>query len=545
MPYWNSAFLRPIVARDSEFLGLINESVGAALIAASYRRRLQDALKQTQQLNSELQVQQEELRQANEELEEQSQALEESQARLEEQQVELEQANTILEEQHDALRSRNETLQQTQRILKEHTQQLESASRYKTEFLANMSHELRTPLNSSLILSKLLADNVDGNLTAEQVRFAESIYAAGNDLLALINDVLDISKVEAGKLDVVADQTSLPGMLELLAQHFRTTAQHKNLDFELAIDSDAPSTLYTDRHRLEQILRNLISNAVKFTACGRVLLRASASEQPGLVTFTVSDTGIGIEPQQIEQIFEPFYQADSTSNRKFGGTGLGLSISRQLAELLGGSIAVSSEPNAGSVFTLTIPVSFHPAERGASLSAPPTLSATASSALARPPRPAAPPFSDDRNTLVPGKKTILIIEDEATFARILYDLAREMDYQCLIATCAEDGFELAHRYTTHAILLDMKLPDQSGMSLLAQLKDEPSTRHIPVHVISVEDRSEAALHMGAIGYLLKPASRAIARCIVGNRDAHRAQNEIRVSGGTCGSGAGNRTADCR
>jgi CheY-like chemotaxis protein len=241
---------------------------------------------------------------------------------------------------------------------------------------------------------------------------------------------------------------------------------------------------------------------------GGVHLRVAAGERPGFVTFTVSDTGIGIDAQQIGQIFEPFYQVDSTSNRKFGGTGLGLSISRQLAELLGGSVAVSSEPNAGSHFTLSIPANFHAAAPEIENSVPPILADVVFKPTpVDPGQPVTLSFSDDRNTLLPDKKTILIIEDEPTFAGILYDLAREMNYQCLVATYAEEGFELARRYSTHAILLDMKLPDQSGMGLLAQLKDEPSTRHIPVHIISVEDRSEAALQMGAIGYLLKPASR--------------------------------------
>ncbi|MDB6060789.1 MAG: multi-sensor hybrid histidine kinase [Verrucomicrobiaceae bacterium] len=510
-------FLRAISPRDIEFLNLVSENIGAAVVAATYRRRLHETLIDMQQLNDELQAQQEELRIANEELEEQSQSLEESQARLEAQQTELEQTNVVLEEQHEDLRNNNETLQQTQQLLEDHASQLEKASRYKSEFLANMSHELRTPLNSSLILSKLLADNSAGNLTPEQVKFAESIYAAGNDLLVLINDVLDISKVEAGKLEVKPDQIALPRILEALTQNFRTLAQQKHLEFELIVDADAPTTLYADRHRLEQILRNLLSNAIKFTERGSVLLRVSAPA-PERVSFAVIDTGIGVNANQIGHIFEPFYQADSATNRKYGGTGLGLSISRQLASLLDGHLTVTSEVDAGSIFTLDIPVSYQRSE-----------TAAPAEAIVEPSRPAViarkatATFDDDRNRLVADKKIILIVEDDPAFAQILYDLAHELNYQCLVAASAEDGIELTQQHTPHAVLLDMKLPDQSGMSVLARFKDEPRIRHVPVHIISVEDRTEAALHMGAVGYLVKPVSRDQLRDIFVSIEAKIAQ----------------------
>jgi signal transduction histidine kinase/CheY-like chemotaxis protein/CHASE3 domain sensor protein len=498
-------FVRPIQPRDTEFLELISENIGAAIVAAGYRRRLHETLMDMQRLNDELQAQQEELRIANEELEEQSQRLEESQIRMEAQQTELEQTNVVLEEQHEELRDKNASLQRTQQLLEEHAQRLEKAGRYKSEFLANMSHELRTPLNSSLILSKLLADNESGNLSAEQVKFAESIYTAGNDLLALINDVLDISKVEAGKLEVAPDQMALTRLLDGLVQQFRGLAQQKNLAFELVVDTEAPQRLYVDRHRLEQILRNLLSNAIKFTPRGSILLRVSAPS-PERVAFAAIDTGVGVDAEQITHIFEPFYQADGTTNRKYGGTGLGLSISRQLAGLLGGHIDVSSEPGVGSIFTLDIPVNYvePPRPHADDLVAAPGAESI--------PLPVAAPqfaaaFSDDRNAVNSEQKVILVIEDEPAFAQILYDLARELNYRCLVAMAAAEGLELAQQYEPHAILLDMKLPDQSGLSVLARLKEESRTRHIPVHIISVEDRSQTALQMGAIGYLVKPVSR--------------------------------------
>jgi len=308
-----------------------------------------------------LQVQQEELKTANEELEEQSRILKESQAHLETQQVELEQTNEqlaeqakTLAEQRDAMDQKNNELNQAQVQLEERAEELQRSSKYKSEFLANMSHELRTPLNSSLILAKLLAENPQENLSAEQVKFAESIYSAGNDLLNLINDILDISKVEAGKLEVVPENTSVARLADGLRGMFEPLAADKQLAFSVQLQPDAPSTLFTDRQRLEQVIKNLLSNAVKFTENGAVSLTISG-QPDDRIAFIVRDSGIGIAADQQESIFEAFRQADGTTNRKDGGTGLGLSISRDLATLLGGSISVSSTPGQGSVFTLVLP----------------------------------------------------------------------------------------------------------------------------------------------------------------------------------------------
>lgn len=341
-------------ARSEQLFDLVADDIGTSLAAARYREQLQDVLAETQQLNEELQVQQEELRTANEELEEQSRALRASQAMLENQQAELEQTNSQLSERTEALDQRNTALRRVQRDLEDRADELQRASRYKSEFLANMSHELRTPLNSALILAKLLGDNPQGNLSLEQVKFAESIYASGNDLLVLINDILDIAKVEAGKLELVPEEVPLDKLAQSLESTFRPLATDKNLEFRLELRPDAPALLVTDRQRVEQILKNLLSNAIKFTERGEVALTVSATADGG-AAFAVHDSGIGIDPQQHELIFEAFRQADGTTSRRYGGTGLGLSISRDLTQLLGGSLTVKSEAGQGSTFTLQLP----------------------------------------------------------------------------------------------------------------------------------------------------------------------------------------------
>ena len=509
------AFLRPVEQRDREFLGFIAQSVGAAMAAVLYRQRLQDALEESQTLNEELQVQQEELRTANEELEEQSRALEESQSALENQQAELRTTNDQLAEQALNLDMKNSALQSAQEQLHQRAVELESASRYKSEFLANMSHELRTPLNSSLILAKLLADNTSGNLSDEQVRFAQTIYSAGNDLLQLINDILDISKVEAGKLELVPEDVPVRRVVEGLARTFEPLARQKQLEFKINVDPGVPASLHTDRQRMEQILKNLLSNAVKFTEVGSVSLSVSTTPE-GDIAFRVQDTGIGIAQDQQDKIFDAFHQADGTTSRRFGGTGLGLSITRDLTRLLGGSVAVSSAPNEGSVFTLVLPrgIPAMPAPAEAPAAVPVQLPhytpAPAPAAPVAAPAASAEPvnsFPDDRDKSADGRRTVLVVEDEAPFARILYDLARELDYRCLVAMSADEGLALAVSQRPDAVLLDVRLPDRSGLTVLQQLKDNPSTRHIPVHVISSIESGGEALHLGAIGYALKPTSR--------------------------------------
>ncbi|MBC7603011.1 MAG: response regulator, partial [Ramlibacter sp.] len=525
-------FMRALEDRDGELLEFARASVGASVEAARYRQRLQDSLEETQQLNEELQVQQEELRTSNEELEEQSRALKESQAHLESQQAELEQINVQLSDQRDALDDKNEALGQAQREVEARASELERASQYKSEFLANMSHELRTPLNSTLILARLLADNGKGNLDAEQVKFSESIYSAGNDLLNLINDILDIAKVEAGKMDVRAETTSVNAMAEALKRTFEPLAANKKLSFELIVGQQVPATLYTDRQRVEQILKNLLSNAVKFTDKGNVTLEVQphgASE----VAFRVTDSGIGVDAGQQKLIFEAFRQADGTTSRKYGGTGLGLSISRDLARLLGGKIDVSSKPGVGSTFTLTLPMQYEEAEQPAPQ--PPHVDPASLPSLASPaapprrPRERAAPIPDDRDIApVLGQRRVLVVEDEPQFAQILRDLAHELGYGCIVAQQADGVLELAERLRPDAMLLDMRLPDGSGLSVLQRLKDNATTRHIPVHVISVQDLSETALQMGAIGYARKPTTRDELRAVFSRLEAKLSQKVKRV-----------------
>ncbi|MGH8384230.1 MAG: response regulator [Pseudomonas sp.] len=510
-------FLRALTDRDIELLELIGGNIGTAIEAARYRQRLQEVLAETQQLNEELQVQQEELKTANEELEEQSRILKESQAHLETQQVELEQTNEqlaeqteVLAEQRDAMDLKNTELNQAQIQLEERAEELQRSSKYKSEFLANMSHELRTPLNSSLILAKLLAQNPQENLSAEQVKYAESIYSAGNDLLNLINDILDISKVEAGKLEIRPENTSVARLVDGLRGMFEPLALDKQLDFHVELQDTAPTMMFTDRQRLEQVIKNLLSNAVKFTEKGRVSLSVAPAPNDG-IAFIVSDSGIGIAAEHQDSIFEAFRQADGTTNRRYGGTGLGLSISRDLAALLGGSISVSSTPGQGSMFTLALPRQYvEPGEesvepmRAAPVAiAPQFAAATVAPLMAED----LPRFNDDRHKAPFTTRCILVVEDEVNFANILFDLAHELGYHCLVAHGADEGYDLARQFIPDAILLDMRLPDHSGLTVLQRLKEHAETRHIPVHVISVEDRVEAAMHMGAIGYAVKPTTR--------------------------------------
>lgn len=508
-------FTHPVSARAKEWLNLIGANIGTSLEAALYRQRLQNVLEETQQLNEELEVQQEELRTANEELGEQSRVLEQSQAHLEEQKAALEQSNEQLAVQALSLDQKNMAIVQAHAQLEARAEELQRASRYKSEFLANMSHELRTPLNSSLILSKLLSDNSSGNLTPEQVTFAQTIYSAGNDLLTLINDILDISKVEAGKLELTPDAVPFDELLSSMKMLFGAQAQQKKLVFDVKLAPDTPPSFVSDRQRLEQILKNLLSNAIKFTDAGTVSLHVSA-DAAGQMRFQVQDSGIGIADDQQHKIFDAFHQADGTTSRRYGGTGLGLSISRDLAALLGGGIELASTPGQGSTFTLVLPAVMP--ERAVETASVPaaTPQAPAKVAAAAPKAPPAakpvplPTFQDDRDSVPPaktGQRSVLVIEDEPSFAGILFDLAHEMQYRCLVAHGADEGLRLAEEFLPDAILLDMGLPDRPGLLVLQQLKENPLTRHIPVHIVSGNDQIQEAMQLGAIGYATKPRTR--------------------------------------
>ena len=520
-------FFHPVTPADRELVDRVSESLAVAVRASRDRTRLEDLLQETQRQSEELQAQQEELRVNNEELEEQSRVLKESQAQLEAQQAELEQTNAQLSEQTTQLENQRDELEHSQAALNERAAELERANQYKSEFLANMSHELRTPLNSALILAKLLADNKGGNLTTEQVKFAQTISSAGNDLLTLINDILDLSKIEAGQVEIVTESVSVARTVDSLASTLRPIAEEKGLAFITEVQPGTPERLETDAQRLGQIIKNLLSNALKFTDRGQVSLTVRGDAE-GHVVFAVQDTGIGIAPQQQGIIFEAFRQADGSTHRKYGGTGLGLSISRDLARLLGGDITVQSTPGQGSVFTLTLPAKggtsqplpqalpFAPrtvepaAEPQGTRSAPsgiiqaPLVTAPTPTA---PPRPSAGLVEDDRDVLQPDTRHILVIEDDLRFAAILRDLVHEMHFQCVVTNSAGEGLHAAQTLRPSAILLDINLPDHSGLGVLDQLKRNPLTRHIPVHVCSVADYAQEALELGAIGYALKPVKR--------------------------------------
>ncbi len=499
----------PDWARD--YVARVTEPLAVAVRTAGDRTRLETLLEETQRQAEELQTQQEELRVTNEELEEQGNALKESAARLEEQRAELEQTNAHLEEQADALATQKQALADNQVTLRQRATALEEANRYKSEFLANMSHELRTPLNSTLILSKLLAENRGGNLTPEQTKFAQTIYSAGNDLLTLINDVLDLSKIEARKVELDVQPVNVRQLVESLRATLEPLAAQKGLELRIAVAPTVPVTIASDAQRVAQVLRNLLSNAIKFTDHGHVALdvaRAGASS----LRFAVRDTGIGIPADQQQVIFEAFRQADGSTHRKYGGTGLGLSISRDLATLLGGDVAVTSAPGVGSTFTLTLPVALDPlaAPRAGVPATQRTAAPQAAAATAtheRAPREDNGWIADDRHALAPASRRLLVVEDDRRYAEVLRDLGRELGYQVIAAQTAGDGLDAARRHAPTAALLDINLPDQSGLALLDRFKRDPQLRAIPIHITSVLDYSRDALERGAIGYDVKPVTR--------------------------------------
>ncbi|WEK03229.1 MAG: response regulator [Candidatus Devosia phytovorans] len=501
-------FLRPIDEPVMALLERASEAIAIAVRSATYRGELQNLLEETQRQSEELQTQSEELRVSNEELEEQSRALKESQVRLEQQQVELEQTNAQLEEQAQQLETQRDDLEKVNASVELKARELEQASQYKSDFLANMSHELRTPLNSSLILAKLLADNQEDNLTDEQVKYAKTIQSSGNDLLNLINDILDLSKIEAGHVEIRPEAVSVERLANSLRQTFDPLAADKKLDFAVEISLDGPPSVDTDPQRLEQVLKNLLSNAIKFTEAGEVRLVISPGSDR-MLNFAVSDTGIGIAKDQQQSIFEAFHQADGTISRKYGGTGLGLSISRQLVRLLGGTFELRSEPGKGSVFTVNLPMEYDavrvaPRDLGLPVAATSNLPAAPVAPAATRPMVRVP---DDRDSLTGDKRILLVIEDDSTFASIVRDLSREMGFQSIVAGTAEEALGLAKTIMPSAIVLDVGLPDQSGLAVLDRLKDDVQTRHIPIHVVSAGDHTESAHSLGAIGFANKPITR--------------------------------------
>jgi len=494
------------------FLDLLTESIGIVLNTIAATMRTEELLKQSQALAEKLQSQQLQLQQTNAELQEKAQ---------------------LLAEQKTEVETKNREVEQAKQQLEEKAEQLALTSKYKSEFLANMSHELRTPLNNLLILAKMLAENSEKNLLSKQVKFAETIHSSGTDLLALINDILDLSKIESGKMDVELGPVQLMQLQDYCSRTFRHVAEGKGLDFTIELDPTLGDTIHTDTKRLQQVLKNLLSNALKFTEHGTVRLKISRpaagwrtshpvlSRVKSVVAFSVTDTGIGIPQEKQRIIFEAFQQADGTTSRKYGGTGLGLSISRELARLLGGEIRLESAPGVGSTFTLYLPqvyvstmqakVAELPRIQPSSDTLVP-VSTVEESAVASlsPPRIGVTEIlaedlvvEDDRSNIKPGDPVLLIIEDDVTFARILVDMARSNHLKAVVALRGATALSLAREFKPGAVTLDIALPDMVGWTILDRLKHDPATRHIPVHVISGDDNRRRGLALGAMTYLQK------------------------------------------
>jgi hypothetical protein len=522
------------------FLDQLTESIGIVLNTIEANTRTEQLLQQSQALASELQSQQDELKKKNEQLERQAESLRESEELLKSQQEELQQTNeelqekaTLLEKQKAEVEAKNREVEEARWAMEEKAEQLALTSKYKSEFLANMSHELRTPLNSMLILSRQLAENGEANLSPKQVQFAETIYSSGADLLSLINDILDLSKIESGMMNIEVGAISFAEVTDNLERSFRQIAQDKSLEFHIERALSLPPSMRTDEKRLQQILKNLLSNAFKFTEQGVVTLRVEPVQgqmrfsqevlhrAETVIAFSVIDTGIGIAPDKQRIIFEAFQQADGTTSRKYGGTGLGLSISREIARLLGGEIRVTSTPGEGSTFTLYLPLNYipTPVPGDALTGGRPMLEARATGAAGETGwtselSPDAQfsalhvkDIDDDRNEIFDGERVVLIVEDDLNFARILLDLAREKSFKGIVATSGDAALALARRYRPDAITLDLKLPDRDGWTVLDRLKHDPQTSHIPVHIISGEEQRQRSLQLGAITHLQKPVSR--------------------------------------
>jgi HAMP domain-containing protein/CheY-like chemotaxis protein/signal transduction histidine kinase len=492
------ASVTEFTALQRMFLEQLTDSIGIVLNSIEATMQTEGLLKQSQQLAGELQTQQRELQQTNEQLEQKAQ-------QLAERNVEVER--------------KNQEIEQARRELEEKAAELALTSKYKSEFLANMSHELRTPLNSILILGQQLADNPDGNLSLKQTEFARTIHGAGTDLLNLISDILDLSKIESGTVTVEAEEIFFSNLLDAVGRPFRHEADTRQLSFKVDLDPALGRSLITDSKRLQQVLKNLLSNAFKFTDRGGVQLKVSSapvgwtsshpilSQAQSVVAFEVADTGIGIPAEKQKIIFEAFQQADASTSRKYGGTGLGLAISRELSNLLGGEIHLRSVPGVGSTFTLYLPITYagpSTAVRPAKTSSAPQLQPPALQ-ITLPERPVEQ-IPDDRHEIQPGDSILLIVEDDPHYCRVLVDLARDRGFKVLVAMRGADALELAKQYQPSAVSLDVFLPDMLGWSVLSQLKQNPLTRHIPVQIITLDEDRHHGLARGAFSFVTKPTT---------------------------------------
>ncbi|MBV9018226.1 MAG: response regulator, partial [Alphaproteobacteria bacterium] len=480
------------------FLEQLTAGIGIVLNSIEATMQTEGLLKQSQQLAAELQTQQRELQQTNEQLEQKAQ-------QLAERNVEVE--------------AKNQEIEQARRALEEKATELALTSKYKSEFLANMSHELRTPLNSILILGQQLGDNPDGNLTPKQVEFARTIHSAGTDLLNLISDILDLSKIESGTVSVDVEDIFFNNLIDMVARPFRHEAEGRKLSFDVQLDPKLDRSINTDSKRLQQVLKNLLSNAFKFTEHGGIKLsvfqtasgwapeNTVLNNASSVVAFEVSDTGIGIPPEKQRIIFEAFQQADASTNRKYGGTGLGLAISRELANLLGGEIQLRSTPSIGSTFTLYLPLRYAGTGAG-NRPVPPVGDAPINPAILAPTRLAEPveAVPDDRQSIAPGDAVLLIVEDDPHYARIIADLAHDQGLKVLVAMRGSEALALAREYQPTAVSLDVFLPDMLGWTVLSQLKQDPGTRHIPVQVVTLDEDRQHGLARGAFSFVNKPST---------------------------------------
>jgi len=528
------ASFEPFGEVHQTFLDQLTETIGVVVNTIIATMRTEELLQQsqglTQELQSqseELQAQQDELKRTNVELEQQAQSLKASEELLQTQQEELQQTNEELEErsqllaeQNSRIEAKNREVESARVALEEQAEQLALSSKYKSEFLANMSHELRTPLNSLLILAKLLSENPEANLTEKQTEFANTIYSAGSDLLDLINDILDLSKVEAGKMDLNPREVKLADLRDFVERSFRLVAEDKGLDLGVEIEgANVPPTIYTDEQRLQQVLKNLLSNAVKFTDSGSVKLHvelaakgiqfhsSSLRNADAVLGFSVQDTGIGIAADKLKLIFEAFQQADGTTSRKYGGTGLGLSISREIARLLGGEIHVTSRTGEGSAFTLYLPVAYEATTEALIIDEPDAPPVDLEQPELDPSLLLPSEVADDRDEIDEGDRVVLIVEDDPDFARTVLGIARERGFKGLVGLRGDSGLALAREFKPDAVILDMTLPGMDGWTVLDHLKHNPETRHIPVHIVSGGDGRQNALRAGAMAFLEKPVSK--------------------------------------
>jgi CheY-like chemotaxis protein/signal transduction histidine kinase/HAMP domain-containing protein len=485
------------------FLDQLTSSIGIVLNSIEATMQTEALLEQSQKLAIELQGRQKELQQTNEQLAQKAQQLAEQNAEVE---------------------RKNQQIEQARRAVEEKAEELALTSKYKSEFLANMSHELRTPLNSILILGQQLSENPEKNLTNKQVEFARTIHSAGTDLLNLISDILDLSKIESGTVTVEPTEIVFSTMVETVARPFRHDAEARGLSFDVQLDPNLGRSLVTDQKRLQQVLKNLLSNAFKFTEAGGVRLNVAlvkggwTPDHPILqrtekvVAFEVSDSGIGIAPEKQKIIFEAFQQADAGTSRKFGGTGLGLAISRELSTLLGGEIQLRSAASVGSTFTLYLPVKYMgPAADYRETAAAAHVAAARSAGVAMSPilrvADATPEtIPDDRAELQPGDACLLIVEDDPHYARVLVDLARDRGFKVLVASRGNDALELAREFRPSAISLDVFLPDMLGWTVLSYLKQDPQLRHIPVQIVTLDENRQTGLSRGAFSFITKPAT---------------------------------------